>query len=443
MPFKALTEKGKSFIRRTCASDNKLSGKQNYALPYSGLPATTTFTANPSFDGTPITTSQQYGEALIVWFDRYAREYEIDANIIAAQAFRESAFRAWAYSPTGALGISQFIGTTLHSILVLNGDISSSVSPIFTDSEINRIIKDLVRGKEKVAYVVSNSGDNGTLIGRDNRPQLHQNVMDNPDLLIKAQCKYMVGLSSKSDLASVCLFAYNRGTFRRRTYQSTIQEHPDRNTGRLQEGFDYVKAIFDILINEFGYKIDTSFDPFIADISASGVNVSLEDLNRQLSKDFNLRDLLVTDQNLPNIPDREEIERLQALVTNTLQPIRDLAGQRIIVNSAFRSELVNNAVGGAEKSQHRLGQAADIRLDVRNENQLFDLYQNIINSDIPYDQLIYEDKGSTGRRWIHVSYRNDGNNRSQTLTASFPDGPSGRAQYVAFDIDNPNFTPTV
>lgn len=45
-----------------------------------------------------------------------------------------------------------------------------------------------------------------------------------------------------------------------------------------------------------------------------------------------------------------------------LQMLRNRLGVPIIINSAYRSESHNKAVGGAPNSQHRLGKAFDIRL---------------------------------------------------------------------------------
>src|SRR5690606_12410655 len=56
-----------------------------------------------------ITTNDQLALQLIKWYNYYAKEYEIDANIIAAQGFAESAYKVWVFPQTSnAGGISQF-----------------------------------------------------------------------------------------------------------------------------------------------------------------------------------------------------------------------------------------------------------------------------------------------------------------------------------------------
>lgn len=75
----------------------------------------------------------------------------------------------------------------------------------------------------------------------------------------------------------------------------------------------------------------------------------LTEAGGQLSTNFTLSELTVTSSRLPNIPTAAEITRLQALVTNVLQPLRNLYGKPIIVNSGYRSPAVNKEQGGSLK----------------------------------------------------------------------------------------------
>ena len=110
-----------------------------------------------------------------------------------------------------------------------------------------------------------------------------------------------------------------------------------------------------------------------------------------------------------NTPNQEEKNNLVQLIEKVLDPLREAYGKPIIVNSGFRCEKLNKAVGGASTSQHRFGQAADIRTksDTVSENKkLFDL---AIKLDLPFDQLIDEQNYN----WIHISY--SPRNRKQIL----------------------------
>lgn len=65
-------------------------------------------------------------------------------------------------------------------------------------------------------------------------------------------------------------------------------------------------------------------------------------------------------QGIDNTPPPSAKVNLIALITNCLDPIRALWGGPVIVNSGFRTPMLNKAVGGAVNSQHMQGEAADI-----------------------------------------------------------------------------------
>lgn len=104
---------------------------------------------------------------------------------------------------------------------------------------------------------------------------------------------------------------------------------------------------------------------------------------------------------IKNKPTQQAIDNLTALVDNVLDPLRESWGAPILVNSGYRSAELNRKIGGAKKSQHMLGQAADIRTlqNTRQDNRR--LFNYIIRMHLPYDQLICENNF----QWIHVSYR--------------------------------------
>jgi len=122
-----------------------------------------------------------------------------------------------------------------------------------------------------------------------------------------------------------------------------------------------------------------------------------------LSKNFTLEELTVTNSGLPNRPTQDEINCLGLLVRNVLQPLRDEFGKSIHVNSGFRSALVNKSVGGAASSQHTKGQAAD--LDCEDNSEIFSL----IRDKLEFDQLIWEGGNDVQPGWVHVSWKTQGN----------------------------------
>ena len=118
-----------------------------------------------------------------------------------------------------------------------------------------------------------------------------------------------------------------------------------------------------------------------------------------LSKHFTYDELTTTNhREFDNTPNEAELENLKRLA-NFLEEVKAvLYGKPIMVNSAFRSELVNNACGSKSSSQHRVGTAADIRVPGLTPDEVV---KAIMDSDLPNDQLIREFD-----RWTHLSIPN-------------------------------------
>ena len=104
-------------------------------------------------------------------------------------------------------------------------------------------------------------------------------------------------------------------------------------------------------------------------------------------KYFTIQELSTTNSGLQNIPSVTEQKNLRKLVENVLDPLRELYGKPIHVNSGYRSPLVNRKVNGAVNSDHVKGMAADITAGSREENKkLYDL----IRDNFTFRQLIDE-----------------------------------------------------
>jgi len=123
-----------------------------------------------------------------------------------------------------------------------------------------------------------------------------------------------------------------------------------------------------------------------------------------LTKNFTLEELTHTDhRELDNTPSEYEKANLMRLAEFLEQVKYVLYDKPIMVNSAFRSKAVNDAVGSKDTSQHRLGCAADIRVPGMTPDQVV---QAIINSELQYDQIIREFD-----RWTHLSVPNSPNDK--------------------------------
>lgn len=129
-----------------------------------------------------------------------------------------------------------------------------------------------------------------------------------------------------------------------------------------------------------------------------------------LTEHFTLEELTHTDhRQYDNTPNDAELENLKRLAEFLEEVKTVLGGKPVMVNSAFRSKQVNDAVGSRDSSQHRIGCAVDFRVPQLTPDQVV---RAIITSDLPYDQVIREFNA-----WTHLSIPNkDGDKpRKQAL----------------------------
>ena len=118
----------------------------------------------------------------------------------------------------------------------------------------------------------------------------------------------------------------------------------------------------------------------------------------QLSEHFSLDELTFTDhREFDNVPNETELANLIRLAA-FLETVRSVLGKPLHINSAFRSEQVNTAVGSKNTSQHRLGCAADLRVSGMTPDEVM---QAIIRAELQFDQIIREFD-----RWTHISIPN-------------------------------------
>ena len=118
----------------------------------------------------------------------------------------------------------------------------------------------------------------------------------------------------------------------------------------------------------------------------------------KLTENFSLEEMTVSEigvrKGLDNTPNATEIANLMRTAL-LLEQVRELLKKPIIINSAFRSKAVNDAVGSKDTSQHRIGCAADIRVPGMTPKQVV---QACIDAHIPFDQIIQEFDS-----WTHIS----------------------------------------
>ena len=137
--------------------------------------------------------------------------------------------------------------------------------------------------------------------------------------------------------------------------------------------------------------------------------------DQPLTKNFSLFEMLLSQQAARYAfdeqyePSDKIIENLTLLCKHVLQPLRNELKTTISVSSGYRCPRLNSAIGGASKSQHLTGQAADIAC-FKTGNEA--LLRKIVAMKLPFDQVINE----FNYRWVHVSY-DPKRNRRQILEA--------------------------
>ena len=110
---------------------------------------------------------------------------------------------------------------------------------------------------------------------------------------------------------------------------------------------------------------------------------------------------------IQNVPGNREKLAIVNLCAKLLQPLRDIYGKPIRINSGYRCPELNKAVGGVATSQHCKGEASDLAID----GKAGDLLELIEEHHLPFDQAILYRK----RNFLHVSLKVEGENREQII----------------------------
>ena len=153
----------------------------------------------------------------------------------------------------------------------------------------------------------------------------------------------------------------------------------------------------------------------------------------KLTEHFTLAEMTKTSVNLKNVPNEAQIENLKR-VCGWLEKLRSRYNERyegpvdvftplalrrgvggevpIVINSGYRSEEVNKAVGGAATSNHLTGCAADIRVSGMEQALRYAVILLDISDESreDFDELLIE-RNARGAIWLHFAVRESGNRR--------------------------------
>lgn len=118
---------------------------------------------------------------------------------------------------------------------------------------------------------------------------------------------------------------------------------------------------------------------------------------------------------IENIPNDYELQNMELIAEKVFEPLRKAVNGPIKINSFFRNEELNKAIGGSSTSQHCQGRAIDI-------DDFYGYFSNsymyhYIKNNLDFDQLIWEFGTDVDPDWVHVSYVSVDSNRKRCLQA--------------------------
>jgi hypothetical protein len=489
MPYQELTTEGKKFITTVCekGGSRMLSGKNSYEFPFSDPPySTQPWTSNILHNSKKITNGTELANALIDWYNKYSKTNDVDANIVAAQGYVESGYITWNYAQynSTASGLIQMLMPTIWSIFVED----LKTMPAVSDKNISKedylkITKDLKSPTLLTSYQV---GGDDQETAKYNRPILHQNVIDNLEVMIKGQCNYMSWISNRcNDYASSTLFCYTLGpSYSKKTYSETIQECINLSKeGEYIKGINYVLKTFGVLGDKdntyltgkgmskgykpvgvyFGYddryfptvnnvvnprnlRLNEAWNPFNANVGESGQYITPPAANTLISKYVTYAEATKSPHKFANTPTEEQFKLMQGVAVNIYDKIVDKFNTLVLITSFFRNQQYNNILTNTQNSSsnHIKGFAIDIDTDgsdgvyskLINGNKVTpsnsDIFYYVINN-LEFDAIIWEVNNKAKNPclnpgWNHIQFR-AGNNRKML---SIIDNRTGKDVDVRF-----------
>lgn len=128
--------------------------------------------------------------------------------------------------------------------------------------------------------------------------------------------------------------------------------------------------------------------------------------------------------NIKNEPNDYQITNMVGIAHNVFEPLREWVGGPIKINSMFRCEELNRAIGGSSRSQHCEGRAIDLddTFGYKTNAEMFEYIRKNLN----FDSIIWEFGNDDNPDWVHVSYISKDENRGRVMRA---EKINGKTQY--------------
>ena len=130
-------------------------------------------------------------------------------------------------------------------------------------------------------------------------------------------------------------------------------------------------------------------------------------------------------KDLDNTPNEDQLKCMKEVAENLFEPLREWVGGGIKINSFFRGEPVNTAIGGSTRSQHMKGQAIDID-DTFGHKTNAEMY-HYIKDNLDFDQMIWEFGTDKNPNWLHIRWVSHRPNRKKLTIAK---KVNGKKKYI-------------
>ena len=130
-------------------------------------------------------------------------------------------------------------------------------------------------------------------------------------------------------------------------------------------------------------------------------------------------------RDLDNTPNEEQLKCMKEVAENLFEPLREWVGGPIKINSFFRGEPVNTAIGGSTRSQHMKVHAIDID-DTFVHKTNAEMY-HYIKDNLDFDQVIWEFGDEKNPNWVHISWVSHRPNRKKLTIAK---KVNGKTKYI-------------
>lgn len=157
-------------------------------------------------------------------------------------------------------------------------------------------------------------------------------------------------------------------------------------------------------------------------------------LSTHFSQEELIRSETATRHCIDNTPNANQLQSLKDLAIDILEPIRVHLKKPVFITSGFRCHELNTKIGSSSRSQHKKGEAADFVVTAPHD--ITGVWKWIIlESGLDFDQIIHEFD-----RWIHISYKKDGNNRNKVSIAKKINGKTRYFHHSVDDVKNGKFT---